>query len=79
MDKPSTRQMAALLRALGVNTRKVLLLTDAPQENVHKSGRNIPKLAVRDAASASTFDLLNAQVILLQEGALTVLTSVLGG
>ncbi|HET6568489.1 MAG TPA: 50S ribosomal protein L4 [Rhodothermales bacterium] len=78
MNAPSTKQMAGLLQALDLAGRKVLILTDAVQPTVYKSSRNIPKLEVRDAASASTFDLLNAQVVVITENALPVLAHVLG-
>ncbi len=78
MDAPKTKQMIGLLKALGLNDRKVLLLTGGHQPNVYKSGRNLPKVNVCEAASVSTVDLLNAQVVVMQEGALNVLTAQLG-
>lgn len=78
MDAPKTRDMAGMLQALELTDKKVLVLTAGPDANVYKSGRNLPKCNVRDAASASTLDLLDAHVVLCQEGALQVLTSVLG-
>lgn len=79
LNAPSTKQVAGLLQALNVSGQKVLLLTDGAQPVIYKSGRNLPKLVVRDAASASTFDLLNAQVVVILENALPVLTQVLTG
>lgn len=78
LEAPRTKEVAALLQALELDGRKVLLLTGEAQENLYKSGRNIRKLTVREAASASTLDVLNAQVVLLQEEALDQLSSVLG-
>jgi len=57
----------------------VLLLTGGPDLNLYKSGRNLPKVSVIDAASASTLDVLGADVVLFQEEALTKLTNLLGG
>ncbi len=76
-DAPKTRDMATILRGAGLAEKKVLLLTAAPSETLYRSGRNLQKLAVRPAAEASTLDLLGAQAILLQEGALEALTTVL--
>lgn len=78
LSEPSTKQVAGLLQALDLAGRKVLILTDVARPVVYKSGRNIPKLEVREAASASTFDLLNAQVVVVLESALQVLARVLG-
>ena len=78
-DAPKTRDMAAVVDALELNGRKVLLLTGGYDSNVHKSGRNLPKVDVVDAASASTLDLLNADVVLMQESALETITGLLSG
>jgi len=78
LNAPSTKQIVGLLQALELTGRKVLILTDITQPTIYKSGRNIPKVEVRDAASASTFDLLNAQVVVILENALPVLAQVLG-
>lgn len=77
LDAPKTREMVALLQGSGLSERKVLLLTAAHDEAVYRSGRNLPKLEVKPAATASTLDLLGAQAILLTEGAVDVLTEAL--
>lgn len=77
-DGPSTRALVDLLKQLELSDRKVLLLTDAYSPAVYQSSRNLPKVQVRKATEASTYDLLNAQVILMQEGAVEALTSQLG-
>lgn len=77
IETPSTRQVRELLRALGLEGRNVLLLTGQPDAALYRSGRNLARLSVQAAASASTLDLLGAQVIVLQEGALARLTSLL--
>ncbi len=76
-DAPKTREMAALLSGNGLAERKVLLLTAGHDEALYRSGRNLPKLEVRAAATASTLDLLGAQALLLTEGAVEVLTAAL--
>jgi large subunit ribosomal protein L4 len=68
----------ALLKAIGLDNLKVLLLTETSQINVHKSSRNLRKVKVCEASAVTTFDVLNAQVVLFQERALAVLSSILG-
>ncbi|MFN3597369.1 MAG: 50S ribosomal protein L4 [Rubricoccaceae bacterium] len=77
LDTPRTREVVSLLAANGLAGRKVLLLTNGPQDVVYRSGRNIPKLEIRDAAQANTLDLLGAAVLLIQEGAVEPLTEAL--
>jgi large subunit ribosomal protein L4 len=78
LDAPNTRTIVELMKALQLNQGKVLLLTDVVNEVLYKSSRNLRKVAVRDASSVSTLDVINAQTIILQEGALNVLSAVLG-
>ena len=78
MDAPKTRDLAALLTNHELAGRKVLFLTGSHDDVLYRSGRNIPKLTVLPAAGASTLDLMSAQVILLQEGALDALSNALG-
>jgi large subunit ribosomal protein L4 len=75
--RPKTRDMVDLLKGLELGERKVLLLTAEHDDTLYRSGRNLPKLTIRRAAEASTLDLMNAQVLLLQEGAVEPLTEAL--
>lgn len=72
-EKPRTKEMVALLKALELQERKTLLLTAKSDPNVYLSGRNIPHLNILPADKASTYDFLNNQVILFQKGAVEVL------
>jgi large subunit ribosomal protein L4 len=68
-----TKQMASMLKAFELDKKKTLLLTKATDQNIVKSGRNIPKLQVREADKASTFEILNNKVLLIQKSAVNVL------
>ena len=67
--EPKTREMAVILSALELGGKKTLLLTTKNDPLVWKAGRNIPRLQILEASKASTYDLLNNQVLLLQSGA----------
>jgi large subunit ribosomal protein L4 len=71
----STKSVSAMLAAHGATGRKALILTDGLDRALYRSARNLPKVKVMPATDASTVDLLDAQVILLQEGALDSLTA----
>ena len=77
LDAPKTREMADLLKSGGLAGKKVLLLTAGMDDTLYRSSRNLPKLTVRPAAEASTLDLLTAQAVLLQEGAVEAVTAAL--
>ena len=70
MEQPDTQILIGLLDTLEVGNSNVLFLTSSYDENMYKSGRNIPRFNVLEARHVSTFDVLNAQTVILQEGAL---------
>jgi large subunit ribosomal protein L4 len=72
-DAPKTKEMAAVMKALALDTTKTLLLTAKSDQIVYKSGRNLAKLNVMPADKASTYDLVNNQMILLQKSAVETL------
>lgn len=78
-DAPKTRDMVDLIGALGLVGRKVLVMTGSHDSNLYKSGRNLPKVNVVEAASASTLDVLNADVLVIQEDGLAAITGILRG
>ena len=79
MDEPKTREVASLLKLLELEGQKVLILTAEHAPNIYKSGRNIPKVSTKLAEEVSTYEVLNADVLLIQEGGLEKLTGRLKG
>lgn len=77
-DGPKTRQFIELLSNLKVDDRKVLFLTADNDTNLHKSARNIPYKTVQQAPSFSTYELMNAQTVIVQAGAVDIINEVLG-
>ena len=68
---PKTRQMAELLGKLGVDDRKVLVLTAGHNPNAYLSGRNLPRVQVMRYSDASAYDVLWSDVVVVEEGAIT--------
>ncbi len=69
-DAPKTKELVKILEALNIYGKKTLLLTPELNVNIYKSGRNIDKLNILESYKASTYELLNNQVLLLQKGAI---------
>ncbi|MRR13120.1 50S ribosomal protein L4, partial [bacterium] len=70
---PATTEMAAVLKALDLGSSKTLMLVPRSDVNVTRSGKNLPKFDVQTADKASTYDLVNNQVLLIQKSAVEVL------
>ncbi len=77
IDSGKTRDMFGILKNLNLNEKKVLLLVPKSDEKLWLASRNIYKLNVREAQNASTYDLLNNDVILIQKSAVGKLQEVL--
>lgn len=79
MEAPKTKEMAAVLAALKLTGKKTLILTGKNDTATWKSGRNIPRLNILEASKASTYDLLDNQVLVLQQSAVAEIEKSLAG
>lgn len=77
-DAPKTKEVKSLLASLELGSKKVLILTSDYAPNIYKSASNVYNLNVKQDVSFSTYDLLKANVVLVQEGALKKINEVLG-
>ena len=78
LEKPKTKDFTGILEALKIDGKKVLMLTHTFNDQVYRSGRNIPKVKVLEANKASTYDILNNQVLVLQKSAVKVIEDTFG-
>jgi len=72
-DKPTTKEMVGILKALELAGQKTLLVVPKTDAVVWKSGRNIPTLNIVEASKASTYEILDNKMLLIQKSALEVL------
>jgi large subunit ribosomal protein L4 len=75
-DEPKTRQMADMLAKMGLEGGRVLLVLGAPNENVIKSCRNLPR--VRTTLAAQAYYLLEADQVLITTSGLNRMKEVFG-
>jgi large subunit ribosomal protein L4 len=78
-DAPKTSQVADMLNALEVAGKKALILTSETDMIIYKSARNIPGVKVLEGYKPNTYDIMNADVLVIQEGALAALESSIEG
>ncbi len=76
-EAPKTGKFVEILKSLNLDGKKVLLLTDTTRANLYKSGRNIPKVNVLEAYKASTYDLVNNQILVMQASAVKKIEDIL--
>ena len=73
IDEPKTKKTIDLLINLDVHEKKILVLTGNLTENLILSMRNLPNIALLDAMTASAYDLLDSQIILIDQKGLEML------
>lgn len=71
---PSTKEFKAMLSNLQV-AGKSLLLTAGLNENVYLSGRNLPKVKVQAVQDTNTYEIVNADVLLISENSVKQLSA----
>jgi large subunit ribosomal protein L4 len=71
---PSTKEFKAMLSILQV-AGKSLLLTAGLNENVYLSGRNLPKVKVSAVQNTNTYEIVNADVLLISENSVKQLSA----
>ncbi len=79
LNEIKTKNVATMLKSLGLDQVKTLMLTPVKNENILKSGRNIQKLNILEANKASTFNILNCKTLVIQESAVKVLEESITG
>jgi len=77
-EKPSTKKIVDFLANLELSNKKVLLCTAENSPALVKSAANLYKVQICEAASFSTYDILKADTIILQEGVVNQINEVLG-
>lgn len=74
-DSPKTKAFLGMLKALSLDNTKTLLITPDVDKNVVLSGRNIPKTKVSTAGDVNTYDLVNANKLLITTAAIEKIES----
>ena len=75
MDDPKTAEFAKFLAAVNCDC-KCLVVTAAADQNVVKSGRNIPGCEVTFATLINVYDIVNAEKLVVDQAALAKIVEV---
>jgi large subunit ribosomal protein L4 len=76
-DAPKTKQYTAMLKSLSLADKKTLVVLPSINNNVVRSGRNIQNTKIITAAQLNTFDVMNAQQLVLVESSLDTINNLL--
>lgn len=67
LDAPKTKQMVEVMSALNVANKKTILVLPEYNDNVYLSTRNVPNVASTLLADINTYEIVNADVLVLTE------------
>lgn len=76
-EQPKTKLMTDLIKNLQVADKKTLVILPQTNKNVYLSSRNLERSKVVTASDLNTYDIVNAQNILITEGSLPVIENTL--
>ena len=76
-EAPKTKSFIELLNNFSISNKKTLLVLSDSNKNVYLSSRNLKKAKVVSATDLNTYDILNAQNILVVESSLNKIEEVL--
>ncbi len=77
-EKVDTKNLKNMLSLLNLADTKVLFLTTKNEPKLYLSSRNLYKIELRESITFSTYDVLNAKKLLVEEGVFNTLNEVLG-
>ncbi len=75
-EAPRTAQVVGVLQRMGVYGKRTLLVVDQQNEAVWKSVRNIDRLNTTLAHQLNTYDLINAEAVVLTQDGLAMVKEV---
>lgn len=76
-EAPRTKQYTEILKNLQVANKKTLLVLSEHNKNIYLSSRNLKRNKVVTYSSLNTYDIINAQNLLLSEKSLTQIEGVI--
>lgn len=76
-EQPKTKQVIDLIKNFNILNKKVLFILPNHNVNVYLSARNLPKTKVITAHEINTYDLLNADNLIITEPSVSIIESIL--
>ncbi len=73
ISQPKTKDYSAILDNLNIADKKVLMVLPQHDKNIYLSSRNLEGNKLTTASELNTYDVLNAQLLVLAEGSVSVL------
>jgi large subunit ribosomal protein L4 len=69
LDTPKTKTFSSMLKSMNINNKKALFVIPEYNDNLYLSLRNVPTVSGTLLSDLNTYDILNANVLVLTESA----------
>lgn len=77
LEAPKTKDFINIAKNLKVDGKKALVVLPDADKNVYLSARNLQEVQIELAANLNTYEVLNADVLVLAEGSLKTIDTIL--
>ena len=77
MEAPKTKEFVKIINNLKVDGKKALFVLPGADKNVYLSARNLERVKVTLASALNTYNVLNADVMVVTENSLKVVDQIL--
>jgi len=77
LTNPSTKEFNKILKAISLEGKKSVFYTTGVNSNFYLSGRNIPSVTILPIQNVNTYDLINSDMVVFEEGAVEILQIIL--
>lgn len=74
LESPKTKSFTAIMNSLNVSDKKTLFVVPEYDEMLYLSSRNIPNAATVLLSDVNTYEIVNADVLVMTEGAAKIFT-----
>ena len=77
LAEPKTKLLAQKMKGMGLNSGRVLIITDSIDENLYLSSRNLPNVLVLEAHQADPVSLVRFPKVLVTRDAMSKIEEIL--
>lgn len=77
IDTPKTSSYIAILKSLGIDSKKSLVVLAEPNNNVYLSSRNLSKSEAITTSELSTYKIVNANSLVISESSVDEIVTIL--
>ncbi len=77
LKEPKTQALTGILSNLGLTGKKLTILVNEVTENVYLAVRNIPNVYVVAADHASTYEIMDCEILVIEKSAVKTMNEIL--